>query len=238
LNAIWKYPALSLIALAAGMAPHANAQTVLTVGQSVPFATGAEFIFNGLVYDLAACSGGVCGAAGAVIEAVNISNVLQIEIIDPGTPLLSVTVPATQPPFANADMTYSFNIWAVSPKTTINSVTNIVGGSASVTADQANIKSVATINPGNGTTPPPLTSTVAVTAAPLTFSAVKPTSTSPLSISYDVSTHSFGATAGDVLKLSNVNLILSPAPEPATIALVATGLIGLGAARRRSRRRD
>lgn len=243
MKANWKYPVLSLIALLAGGAV-GQAQTVpvLTAGQSVPFSvnTGANnpnFEYNGLYYQLTACSGGVCGQSGAIIEAVVVNNVPQIEVTDnPGTPLLSATVPSSSQ--TAVDMTYDFNVWAASTKTTINSATNIAGGTASSSqADLSLISSSATVTPYPLATNDDLVSTVAVTAAPFTFSSVSPTSSSVLSVAYDVSVHTFGGTAGDVLKLTNVNLILSPAPEPASIALLATGFSGLVVARRRFKRR-
>jgi len=242
LKSNWKYPVLSLIAVtAAGAARPAQAVVpVLTAGESVPFVanTGLDnpnFEYNGLYYQLTTynCSG-ACGASGAVIEAVVVNNIPQIEVIDTTTPLLSLTVSSTP---TSVDITYNFNVWAASTKTTINSATNIVGGTANDSPDLVLITSGATVTPQPLATDDLLSSTPASTAAPFTFTSVSPTSSSVLSVSYDIAVRTSGGTIGDVLKLTNVNLILSPAPEPASIALLATGFSGLVAARRRFKRR-
>jgi hypothetical protein len=118
----------------------------------------------------------------------------------------------------------------------ISDVTNIVNGAdGGVTSNDSKVTSVLSSFTGLGTVttgPGGLTTQLNEAQA---IAASWPLQTTSFSLK-DTLTETQCALC--TLKLTNVALLFTPAPEPASIALLATGLTCLAAARRRFRRRD
>lgn len=133
---------------------------------------------------------------------------------------------------ANSSISFGLTVNLLAGNGGISSVTNILAGSASKTANYGNVTSaLSSFSPMTVAGSPTSNLNTPTTAA--TFSLVS--SGSSFSFTDTLSDNSFNATQADTLVLSNVKLLFNPAPEPATIALFATGMAGLAAARTRKR---
>ena len=136
---------------------------------------------------------------------------------------------------ADSALSFALTVGSNTGSHGISSVTNTVTGSAisGSTADQGRVQSVLSAITGTGTVGGgSLTSTLAATPAAVTW----PNQAASFSLTETLNTNS--KNAANTLTLTNVQLLFNPAPEPASIALFATGLIALTAARRRFGRRS
>jgi hypothetical protein len=113
----------------------------------------------------------------------------------------------------------------------LSAIQNTISASdGSVTADNALVSS--TLSAFTGVTPSPasITSNIGTVATNTSFALTK----NPSSLSFNVDLRVANTGAGaETLTLSNVVLRFTPAPEPASIALLLSGLSGLAAVRRR-----
>jgi hypothetical protein len=117
----------------------------------------------------------------------------------------------------------------------ISSVTNILQGSTTLAANRTAVTSVLSNFTGvTGAVGTPSSNLTNTTSSEV-FDLLAPTRS--FSFVATLSDLSKNATKADTLVLSNVKLLFAPAPEPASIGLLATGVLGLAAVRRRFARR-
>jgi hypothetical protein len=219
---VWKFAVVGLALCASlGAAGHARAQTLLGTLQNGSFTYGNEtFTIGSCAYN-----GGACGSAdnASIIAVANGRGGTEIEIA-PGTVHTSYIFKTT----TSASYTLNF-LLQVSPtgdSLGISSITDLLTGTASVSGANSDVFASMT---GTGLSPfSKVTSIVNANAAAQNFALVASPNAANFTINLGVT-----GVAGDTLQLTNVKLLLNPAPEPASIALVATGLMGLVAVRRR-----
>ena len=211
-----------------GVSHHAQAQTAVLDGNS--------FGYDGLTYTISDCSytlGGTvdssgCGAANAQLVGTGTSGGASIEVesATAGQPLMSI---ASTGGTTSDDLTFYLSISAPSTKTTVNSVTETFVGSAN-----ASYPTQVTANV-SGTTPTiDLNTNLTSQTATASFDSFNPTVAAPLYLSVNLEVSAANASQG-TFTLTNATYTLSPAPEPASIALFGTALAGLAAVRRRQK---
>ncbi|MDR3538247.1 MAG: PEP-CTERM sorting domain-containing protein [Acetobacteraceae bacterium] len=125
------------------------------------------------------------------------------------------------------DLQVTLSIAQTASRTTVSSAAITLNGTAP-SADLAKVTGGETVT-ANGTALPTMFPTLAAPNDSISFGPV-----GTLSVSKDIRVSTQGVNAGDVLTLSSVTQLYSPAPEPAAIGAFLVGLVGLGAVRRRA----
>lgn len=207
-----------------GAAGSVRAQTVLNtlnVSNPAAFTYGnQQFTITGCLFNSATCSG---SDNARVISVFSGRGGTEIEIAPvTGSAIYSGT----------GSYTLAFNL-QVSPLTGtggISSITNILTGTDTSSAGNTNVYSAVT---GTGSTGfAQIRSIIGAATTSQTFTLQQYPNSANFSVRMGVT-----ATTGQTLTLTNVALLLNPAPEPASIALFGVGVAGLAAARRRFGRR-
>jgi hypothetical protein len=190
--------------------------------------TSSNFTYGNLSFAITSCSfifaGGStsCGSDGSeLIGVFSGRGGTEIELLSPSG---AYTQSAGQ---ANTSLSFAMTVSDRTGSRGLSSISNILTGSVNNSADNSLLSSVlssasfatATSNAGS------LTSTAS-------FALTK----NPVSFNFSINLNTATAKAGDTLTLSNVKLLFQPAPEPASIAVLLTGLGGLAVMRRRFRR--
>jgi hypothetical protein len=208
----------------AGSGGGARAATTLAPGNPVGITPNSVYTYGDTSFNFTACNG--C------------SN-LQIEAIFNGRGGTEIEILSSSDIFNNKgnnkDSSLNFTLQVnVNPGNRgISSITNILAGSSSNSTYNGNVMSALSSFSGVTGAPATLSSDLNTPTTTATFSLLSPTNS--FSFNGVFSDNSRAANNNDTLVLSNVRLLFNPAPEPATIALLATGMAGLAAARARKR---
>jgi hypothetical protein len=223
---------LPFLVLSAGLATlvwsGARAQTITSLANT---GSAARFTFDGLTFSVSGCTAALCSdvelmavssSGGTTIEVLgnghgsNGSNIL-VETNGSGTDLLAftLTVTASAATKISAVSTSVSGHYPTGGGDDIGSYLSISGASHCTTASGYNLGSCAPLALGGD-------------PASVTFGPV-----SSLSVSYDLAA---SAVSGQTIILSNATQTFIPAPEPAAIALLATGVAGVALVRVRRQR--
>lgn len=221
----WAYSAAALISLAFGGAtvPTQAATITLTPGAPVNILTTNFYTDGNTTFNFTSCN----NCSGLQIEAVfNGRNGTEIEILR-GSAIFSNAAGST----SNSSLNFVLNV-AINPGSRgISTVTNILQGSATLAANNASVQSVLSNFTGVTSATGVPSSNLTTSTSSEAFALLSPTSA--FSFTATLSDLSKNATRADTLILSDVKLLFNPAPEPATIGLLAVGMLGLAAARQR-----
>jgi hypothetical protein len=222
------------VLLAAGSAS-AQVSTALSPGNSISF-DGLTFTVLSCNVSIMAVSQNNCGT-GNVMTQVITSSGAEIEFLNPTSgSLISLVSAGGTNTNQWSDLTVNITVTPTvsGSRTSVTSLSAAVTGSVTNTSTE-NSKVTASVTPTPGYPGgASLAAVIASIGTPVssTFSWL-----SPMEVTYDLRANaSRGTSAGDVLTLANTTTIFNPAPEPASIALLATGVSGLIATRRKRKR--
>lgn len=221
----------------------ANAQSSVTIG----LAANNSATFDGLNVLISNCTYGITAGTTTSNPACSTLNDnvvlslagtgLSVELIGAnGAALMSAAGAGAGTSNQYHDLTFNLVVTraVTGSKTTVSSLSGAIAGSGCSTCILSHVTAGLTVTPGTlGVLPTMQLSadgTSPTTTGTLTFAPV-----SSLSINGDLKINLANTT--NTITLNSVTQILSPAPEPASIALLATGIGGI-AVSLRSRRRN
>jgi hypothetical protein len=201
-----------------------SAQTVLINPITV---TSSNFIYGNLSFAITGCNfifaGGStsCGSDGSeLIGVFSGRGGTEIELLPTaGSYLQSAGT-------ANTSLSFNMTVSDLSKSRGISSVSNILAASVNNAADNALVYSKLS---GFNVTSSTATSFVGSLTSTASFALTQ----NPVSFNVTIHLDTLSARLGDTLTLANVKLLFQPAPEPASIAVLLTGLGGLAMIRRR-----
>jgi hypothetical protein len=222
--------AVSFCALICG-AGHARAQTVLlgTINN-----TTANFTYGNLSFSVSGCGFTLMGASTSCS-----SDNTEIEAVSKGRGGTEIEIVSTVGSYAqsagmgNTNLDFKLTVSDLTGSKGLSSISNILSAGVNTSADNSLVSSVlgsfnVAASPGSAVS----------NAGTLTTSTSFALTPNPVSFNVAINIDSSAAHPGDTLTFNDVNLLFLPAPEPASIALFMTGLGGLAAARRWSRKRS
>lgn len=131
----------------------------------------------------------------------------------------------------NTSLSFGLSVTPLKGSNGISSVSNILNGTVLNPADNGRLTSVLS-SFSVAASPATITSQPGALTSTTNFSLTKGT----LSFNVALNLNTFGASALDTLKLNNVKLLFTPAPEPASIGILLVGVGGLASLRHRRKR--
>lgn len=225
----WKFAGSGFALLAIfGMAGPACAQTVpLSTSAATQIVAGTIYQFGDTTFSFSCTTG--CGSLALLGVANGEGTEIEIEGDPPASAIFSGAAGGAQD-----GNTLGISIGQITGSNGISSVTDIVNGSLAVSTDTADKNLVSSeltsfSNPLTNVSPASATSNLSTPSTTVNFT----NTLSSFSFDDQILDSTGSGTPGDTLTLTNVALLFQPAPEPASIALFATGLMGLTAVRRR-----
>ena len=223
----WKYEILSLVLLAAiGVSHGARAQVALANGNHLTTANGLTYTISACFYTLSGIVQSSCGTDNADLETSGTgrSAIMEVESATPGGSLLSLA--GSTKTFS--DLSFILTLTSATPGVTLTSFTDALAGTGSAAAAgevSAGVSSSSTSPSIN------LTTNLSNLSDTANFTAFN-TATAPIALSVDLKVTTEPGNDGGITLTS----VTYQAPEPASIALFGTALIGLTAMRRRLQR--
>jgi hypothetical protein len=196
--------------------------------------TSSNFTYGNLSFAIGSCSFTLMGSAtscssdGTQIETVSSGRGgTEIEILSPTGSY------AQAAGLANTILSFNMTVSDLTGSRGLSSITNILSATAGNSLDKSLI-SVALSGFNVSASPGSAVSNAGTLTTSASFALTK----SPVSFNVSIALGTSGAQSGDTLTFNNVKLLFQPAPEPASIAVLLTGLGGLAAVRRRFRRKS
>jgi hypothetical protein len=220
-----------LLAMVGVAGPAAADNVMLSTSTATQITAGTVYHFNGLTFSFSCTVG--CGSLALLGVSDRAGLGIEIEGDPAASAIFSGAAGGSQ--YGN---TLGVSVGQITGGSGISSVTDIVDGSLAVPADTVDKNLVSSemtsfSNPLTDVSPLSATSNLATPSTTVNFN----NTLGSFSFDDEMLDSTGSGTPGDTLALDNVTLIFQPAPEPASIALLASGLMGLTAARRRFARR-
>jgi hypothetical protein len=225
-------PGLMLLAMFAATGPARAASLPAN-----PLALGTTYTYGDTQFTFSNCSGSFACTGLEVLPIANGRGGTEIEIAN-----ASGSAIFNQTGSASTNVAFTVTVTLLAGSRGISSVTNILEGSDTIasnghssTTNNSFVSSA--LSNFNGVTAASITSDLTTTSTQATFTPYTTIGGSGFSFVDALIDSSGTAGKGFTLQLTDVKLLLNPAPEPASVALFATGLAGLTAVRRRFARR-
>jgi hypothetical protein len=223
---------IASLAVTGGVVPAHASSVAITNGSSNAISGSNTYTYGNTTFVFSACSV-LCGGGYSIIGIMNGRGGTEIEVTGPSSTIFSTSANAAVSP--NPSLAFALTVGLNTGNKGLSSITNIVSGSAFASSNNQYIGSTLSgftetstgITVGGTATSTLATNSQVTTLSPRVNSINSVTFTDTLNI------NTSSASGIGSLKLTNVALLLNPAPEPASIAVFSTGLLGLAGIRRR-----
>ncbi|HEY4175034.1 MAG TPA: PEP-CTERM sorting domain-containing protein [Rhodopila sp.] len=216
-----------LAAIGVSHGARADGSVALANGNTLTTANGLTYAITGCIYTLSGTVQTSCGTDNADLETSGTgrSAIMEVESATPGGSVLSLAGSGRQ---TFSDLSFILTLTSATPGIALTSFTDTLagtGGAAAAGEVSAGVSSSST-SPNIS-----LTTNLSNLSDTANFTAFN-TATAPITLSVDLKVTTIPGNDGGITLTS----VTYRAPEPASIALFGTALIGLAAVRRRLQR--